>query len=209
MTRAPTDVTRLIHRIDDGDEAARSDLWSLVYDELRRLAAGQMAHERVQHTLQPTALVHEAWMRLSAGEEDTWDSRAHFFGVAAEAMRRILVEHARRKGALRRGGDRQRLDVGTTIIERLSGGRVEELVGDLESLDRALTLLEQTGRHERKCTVVKLRFFAGMTIEETARVVGASVASVKRDWEFARAWLGREMGAEERGVNGNRDGGRA
>jgi RNA polymerase sigma factor (TIGR02999 family) len=193
MTRAPTDVTRLIHRIDDGDLAARADLWSLVYDELRRLAAGQMVRERSEHTLQPTALVHEAWLRLSAGTDMAWASRAHFFGVAAEAMRRILVEHARRRGAARRGGDRQRLDLGTSTIDRLSGGRLDQFTGDLQALDEALSSLEATGRHERKCQVVKLRFFAGMTVEDTARALEVSPASVKRDWDFAKAWLGRAM----------------
>ena len=193
MTRAPTDVTRLIQRIDLGDEAARADLWSLVYDELRRLAAGQMGRERHEHTLQPTALVHEAWLRLSAGSEAAWSSRGHFFGVAAEAMRRILVEHARRRGAARRGGGARRLDLATSVLERVAGARIDGLPDDLEALDQALTALEGTGSHERKCAVVKLRFFAGLTVEDAARALGVSPASVKRDWEFAKAWLARHM----------------
>ncbi|RKY19572.1 MAG: RNA polymerase subunit sigma [Planctomycetota bacterium] len=195
MTRAPTDATRLIRRIDGGDEAARADLWSLVYDELRRLAAGQMGRERGEHTLQPTALVHEAWLRLVSGKQIEWASRAHFFGVAAEAMRRILVEHARRRGALRRGGDRRRLDLATHVLERLMGDRGTLLDDDLEALDQALSALEATGRHERKCQVVKLRFFAGLTVEDAARALEVSPASVKRDWDFAKAWLGRSMSA--------------
>jgi len=195
MTRAPTDVTRLIRRIDHGDEDARADLWTLVYAELRRLASGQMGRERLEHTLQPTALVHEAWLRLSSGSaaEISWDSRGHFFAVAAEAMRRILVEHARRRGAARRGGGARRLDLATSALERLAGSRPDGLPGDLEALDQALSVMEQDGRHERKCSVVKLRFFAGMTVEDTARALGVSPASIKRDWEFAKAWLGRQM----------------
>lgn len=193
MDRSSADVTRLIQRIDHGDEGARADLWSLVYDELRGLAAGQMRRERSEHTLQPTALVNEAWVRLSAGSEAGWDSRAHFFGVAAEAMRRILVEHARRRGAARRGGGGKRLNLGTSTLDRLAGGRVHDMDADVESLDRALAALEATGKHERKCQVVKLRFFAGMTVEDAARALDVSPASVKRDWEFAKAWLGRHM----------------
>ena len=197
MTQASTDVTLLFHRIDGGDEAARADLWSLVYGELRRLASGQMSAERVQHTLQPTALVHEAWLRLVGQQGSGFDGRGHFFSVAAEAMRRILVEHARRRNAQRRGGGRPRMDVGTSTLDRLGASRPELIDGDVEALDAALDRLEATGRHERKCQVVKLRFFAGMSIDEVAEVLDISPATVKRDWEFAKAWLGRELNGRE------------
>ena len=197
MSQTPADVTRLLRAIHGGDTDARTDLWSLVYDELRRLAGAQMARERGEHTLQATALVHEAWLRLC--EVPGWESRAHFFGVAAEAMRRILVEHARRRAALRRGGGMQRvtrLDLG--VAEPADGG-LSGMPDDLAALDGALTRLEGTGRHVRKCEVVKLRFFVGLTVEQTAEVLGISVSSVKRDWEFAKAWLSREVGGQRRG----------
>jgi len=226
---APTDVTRLIHRVHGGDELARDDLWSLVYNELRRLAAGQMARERGEHTLQPTALVHEAWLRLVGHGEPAWQNRAHFFGVAAEAMRRILVEHARRRGRLRRGGDRVRVPLsesdtthGADPGRREVGRGVERdddegpraadgsadpcwevlaadlagnhrLADDLAALDAALERFESSPQHARKCQVVKLRFFVGMTNEQAAEVLGTSVSSVKRDWEFAKAWLTRAL----------------
>ncbi|GJM23015.1 MAG: extracytoplasmic sigma factor ECF [Planctomycetota bacterium] len=191
MSCAPTDVTVLIHRLHDGDEAARADLWSRVYAELHGLAAGQMARERSEHTLQPTALVHEAWLRLAqVGDEFSgFEGRAHFFGAAGEAMRRILVEHARRRAALRRGGDRERVP----LSDLVPGASNSELASDVGALDEALARLEASGRHARKCEVVKLRFFVGLTIAQTAQVLETSPASVKRDWEFAKAWLSREM----------------
>jgi RNA polymerase sigma factor (TIGR02999 family) len=196
MSTASTDVTRLIHRIHGGDEDARGDLWTLVYDELRRLAASQMSRERSEHTLQPTALVHEAWLRLVGKGAGPWKNRAHFFGVAAEAMRRILVEHARRRGTLRRGGDREQLSAWDGVFEELAD---DDLAQDLSALDAALETLEATGKHERKCAVVKLRFFVGLTNEQTAEVLEISNSSVKRDWDFAKAWLTREMSRQSRG----------
>jgi RNA polymerase sigma factor (TIGR02999 family) len=192
MTAVATDVTLLIHRIGQGDEVARLDLWSVVYDELRRLASSQMSRERSQHTLQPTALVHEAWLRLSKGEANGFAGRSHFFGVAAEAMRRILVEHARRRGALIRGGDKvRRGDSG--LMDRAATAIDVEDAEQLALVDEALSKLEALGSHDRKVEVVKQRFFVGMTIEQTAEVLGISPASVKRDWEFAKAWLSRAM----------------
>lgn len=190
MSTASQDVTRLIGRVQNGDDSARRDLWTLLYGELRRLAAGQMARERGSHTLEPTALVHEAWLRLAADGELSLESRAHFFGIAAEAMRRILVDHARRRGTLRRGGDLQRVELVEAFDAVSSDGAAP---GEIEAVDEALSKLEATGRHGRKCQVVKLRFFAGLTNEQTAELIGTSVSSVKRDWEFARAWLTREI----------------
>jgi RNA polymerase sigma factor (sigma-70 family) len=217
MSMAPTDVTRLIHRVHGGDEAAREDLWSLVYDELRRLASGQMARERGAHTLQPTALVHEAWLRLLGHGPRDWESRAHFFGVAAEAMRRILVEHARRLGRLRRGGGLQRVHPRAAAADRTDTGAAADgcwdellagletshrLADDLAALDEALARMQATGRHDRKCEVVKLRFFAGLTNEQVAEVLDTSVSSVKRDWEFAKAWLTRALADPEAAAEG-------
>ena len=188
---APTDVTLLIHRVHGGDAAAREDLWTLVYEELRRLASRHMSRERGTHTLQPTALVHEAWLRLRGEGSDDWDGRAHFFGVAAEAMRRILVEHARKRHTLRRGGGLQRVDEWDALVEALAEDG--DLAGDLEALDRALTQMESSPRHARKAEVVKLRFFVGLTNEQCAEVLGTSRSSVKRDWDFAKAWLSRSL----------------
>ncbi|MCB9898666.1 MAG: sigma-70 family RNA polymerase sigma factor [Planctomycetes bacterium] len=195
MSTSVTDVTSLLDLIHGGDVSAREALWSRVYDELRHLAAGQMSREREGHTLQPTALVHEAWLRLAPGAGSSFENRAHFFGVAAEAMRRILVEHARRRSARRRGGDKQRRGLDDSVFERVEAQGVvafDEVSSDLEAVDAALARLEATGRHARKCEVVKLRFFVGLTVEQTAEVLATSPASVKRDWDFAKAWLSRE-----------------
>jgi len=191
MSCAPTDVTVLIHRLHEGDEAARADLWSRVYAELHGLASGKMARERAEHTLQPTALVHEAWLRLAhaGGEFSGFEGRAHFFGAAGEAMRRILVEHARKRATLRRGGDHARVPLSDLVVGADDSG----LAADVGALDHALARLEESGRHGRKCEVVKLRFFVGLSIAQTAQVLETSPASVKRDWEFAKAWLSREM----------------
>ena len=197
MTTPVLDVTLLIHRSGDGDESARRDLWTVVYGELRRLASQQMSRERSEHTLQPTALVHEAWLRLSKGSIDGFAGRAHFFGVAAEAMRRILVEHARRRGAERRGaGQPHQGDAG--LLDEVGTAIDIEDVESLTMIDAALTRLESHARHQRKAAVVKQRFFVGMTIEQTAEVLGISTASVKRDWDFAKAWLSREIDRAKR-----------
>lgn len=191
-------VTQLIHRSGDGDDDARRRLWSLVYDELKGLASSQMRRERIGHTLQPTALVHEVYVRLLSGAEGDWENRAHFFGVAAEAMRRILVEHARRRKAERRGGGLDRVSMTRVLGDDACHGAgawamLDDAQLDLEALDLALERLAATGRHERKCRVVDLRFFVGLTIEQTAEVLGVAPASVKRDWDFAKAWLNREI----------------
>ena len=181
-----SEVTILIEAIQAGDTVAAEKLFPIVYRELRSLAAAKMAGERSGHTLQPTALVHEAWLRLGKGVSPNWSSRAHFFGAAAEAMRRILVDHARRKQAGRRGGAQANLD---TAEEQIAAG---DPTGDqLLAVDEALEKL--TAAHPPEAELVKLRYFAGLTLEEASAAQGISLAAAKRSWTFARAWLHREM----------------
>jgi RNA polymerase sigma factor (TIGR02999 family) len=183
-----TDVTRIINAIEDGDEGAAEELLPLVYEELRLLAAQKMCEEKPGQTLQATALVHEAYIRLVDGGGQDWNSRGHFFMAAAEAMRRILVENARRKKSLKRGGDRQRVD----LSEEIAGSEGNLLCEDLLALDVALEKFSQ--QDSNKAELVKLRFFAGLTNEQSARILGLSTATAKRYWAFARAWLLQEIG---------------
>jgi RNA polymerase sigma factor (TIGR02999 family) len=179
-------VTRILSAIEQGDPQAAEALLPLVYEELRKLAARRLAQEKPGQTLQATALVHDAYLRL-VGPEDTrrWDSRGHFFAAAAEAMRRILVENARRKRSMRHGGRRQRCAL-------LEGDWVVERVGDdLLDLDDALTRL--SGVDGQAAELVKLRVFSGMSVEEVARHLGISPRTAKRSWAYARAWLMRAM----------------
>ncbi|MHC5210909.1 MAG: sigma-70 family RNA polymerase sigma factor [Planctomycetota bacterium] len=179
------DVTRLLGDISAGRQGASEELMSHVYAELRSLAAWHLRGERTGHTLQATALVHEAWLRLALHDDVPWESRAHFLRVASRAMRRILIEHARRKQADKRGGGRRRVpleDVGVAAAEASL---------DLLALDEALTRLASI--HERMSQVVELRYFGGLTVEETARVLDSSPMTVKRDWQAARAWLKAEL----------------
>jgi RNA polymerase sigma factor (TIGR02999 family) len=184
-----SDVTRLIDALGEGDSQAASALVPLVYDELRRLARGAMANERRDHTLQATALVHEAYLRLIEDKPKQWDGRRHFFAAAAEAMRRILIEHARRRGALKRGGGGQRVDLdgddGNGILPGIATPC--DQVDDVFALDEALARLsaEDPGVAE----LVKLHFFAGLTLDEAAAAIGISRATAYRRWAFARAWL--------------------
>ena len=175
------DVTRILSDLEQGDPHAAEQLLPLVYDELRRLAAARLADEKPGQTLQPTALVHEAYLRLVGGEERAWDSRGHFFAAAAEAMRRILVESARRKSTAKRGGKLRRIDV-----EQLSvadGGREAELL----ALDDALAEFE---RHDpQAAALVKLRYFAGLSHQESAEALGIGRRAADRLWALARAWL--------------------
>jgi RNA polymerase sigma factor (TIGR02999 family) len=182
-----SDVTRILNDIERGDATAAQDLLPLVYEELRKLAAAKMANEAPGQTLQPTALVHEAWLRLTGDEDKQWDGRAHFFGAAAEAMRRILVDNARRKKALRHGGGQRRLDIQDVEI----AGALED--DQLLALNDALDRL--AARDQPKAELVKLRYFSGMTIEEAARVLGVSEPTAKRWWAYARAWLFSEIQA--------------
>jgi RNA polymerase sigma-70 factor, ECF subfamily len=175
------EVTRLLIRLMDGERAVLDDLLSLVYAELRRLAAGYLRHERPGHTLQPTALVHEAYLRLVDQTQVQWQNRAHFFGVAAQMMRRILVDHARSQQAEKRGGDIQKLALDENID--VSGERAAELIALDEALARLAALDPQKSR------IVELRFFGGLSVEETAEVLGVSAPTVKRQWRMAKAWL--------------------
>jgi RNA polymerase sigma factor (TIGR02999 family) len=180
-----SDVTRILNDIERGDAQAANDLLPLVYEELRKLAAAKMANEAPGQTLQPTALVHEAWLRLAGDEYKQWDGRAHFFGAAAEAMRRILVDNARRKKALRHGGGQQRVDIQDVDL----AGALED--DQLLALNDALDRL--AARDKPKADLVKLRYFSGMTIEEAARVLNISEPTAKRWWAYARAWLFAEI----------------
>jgi RNA polymerase sigma factor (TIGR02999 family) len=182
---AVSDVTRILRAIENGDAKAANELLPLVYQELRRLAAHKMAQEAPGHTLQPTALVHEAWLQLGGNEQPTWQNRAHFFGAAAEAMRRILVDRAREKQALKRGGNLQRVGIDSVDIA-LPMPEDELLIVD-EALDR-LAMVDT-----RAAEVVKLCFFVGLTQEEAARELGISASTAERRWGFARAWLLREL----------------
>lgn len=181
----PKDVTILLGKINDGDSSAPEELLPVVYDELRKLAAGYLKNERPDHTLQATALVHEAYIRLVDWEKVSWQSRAHFFSVAAQVMRNILVDHARRKKAEMHGGNLQKL----ALDEAISFSQAREV--DLVDLDDALQELAKLDARQSK--IVELRFFAGLTIEETAHALGVSTMTVSRDWNFAKAWLYRRL----------------
>lgn len=185
MKSSPTDVTQLLLDWNAGDQSALDRLAPLVYEELRQMAARQLRRERTDHTLQPTALVHEAWMRLARTERLTWQNRAHFLGVAAELMRRVLVDHARRRNAEMRGSGETRL----ALDEALGVSNQKEI--GLLALDDALTSLATLD--PRQSRIVELKYFGGLEIEEIAEVVGISPATVKRDWQWARAWLHREI----------------
>ena len=177
-----SDVTRILSAIDQGDPHAAEQLLPLVYDELRILAAQKLTQERPGQTLQGTALVHETFLRLVDDEQvQFWQSRGHFFAAAAEAMRRILVDNARRKASSKRGGDFQRIE----LADLPKADDDEEI--DLVALDEALRTLEI--EHPEKARVVKLKFFAGCTLEDTAELLGISRATAQRHWAYARAWL--------------------
>ena len=183
---AMPDVTQLLNAIEQGDPHAAGKLLPLLYDELRRLAAQRLAHEAPGQTLQATALVHEAYLRLVGGEQtQPWNSKGHFFAAAAEAMRRILIENARRKRRLRHGGDRRRLDLDTLDLAR------EAPSDDLLALDEALERL--TLEEPTAAAVVKLRYFAGLPIEHAADALNLSVRTANRHWAYARAWLYRQL----------------
>lgn len=182
-----TEVTRILSAIQQGDAQAADQLLPLVYDELRRLAAQKMAHESPNHTLQATALVHEAYLRLvDVQQTQGWDSRAHFFAAAAEAMRRILIDQSRRKKSLRQGGDWGRIE----LDDATDQSKVVD-TDDLLALDEALTKLAQVDAESAQ--LVKLRYFVGMTVDEAAETLGISPRTAKRNWAFARAWLQREI----------------
>jgi len=184
-------VTQVLRAVEAGDPAAAGELLPIVYEELRRLGRALMSKVPPGNTLQPTALVHEAYLRLVGREDPGWNSRGHFFAAAAQAMRRILVEQARRKARHKHGGGRKRLDADGIDIP------IEMPAEDVLALDEALERLRQ--RDKRKCDVVMLRYFAGLTIEETAAVLGISEPTVERDWRFARALLHEQLHPPESG----------
>jgi RNA polymerase sigma factor (TIGR02999 family) len=187
MSSSP-DITQLLKDWSDGDGQAPAQLMPLVYQELRRLADHYMSHERVSHTLQPTALVNEAYLRLIDQTRVNWQNRAHFFGIAAQLMRRILLDHARAHHAGKRGGVAKRLSLDEAAI------LPEERASDLIALDEALEELAKFD--ERKSRIVELRFFGGLGVDETAEVLGIHRATVLRDWAVAKAWLHRELSKE-------------
>jgi RNA polymerase sigma factor (TIGR02999 family) len=190
-----SDVTQILSAIERGDPKAADQLLPLVYDELRRLATSRMAREAPGQTLQATALVHEAYLRLLDGEQcRDWSSRGHFFAAAAEAMRRILVERARHKQSLKAGGGRRREEL-PDIELAVAGPRL-----DLLALHEALTKLEQ--QDQRRAELVKLRFFTGLTIAEAARVLGVSESTADNDWAYARSWLRLEIAGSAGGDDG-------
>ena len=195
-------VTRLLHDAGAGSARAAADLLPLIYEQLRRLAQQKLRAERCNHTLQATALVHEAYLRLvDGGRVRDWNDRRHFFAAAAEAMRRILVESARRRGRVKRGREFQR-----TSLDAAAGITVDEPPDDLLALDEALQLLDQVS--PREAQLVKLRFFAGLTNEQAAQALDISVATANRDWAFARAWLYRQMeGGDTAAEGGTTEGG--
>jgi RNA polymerase sigma factor (TIGR02999 family) len=181
-----SDVTRVLSAIEQGDASAAGQLLPLIYDELRKLAAQKLAHETPGQTLDPTALVHEAYLRLVDTEQARhWNSLGHFFAAAAEAMRRILIENARRKASVKGGGGRRRVELDE--IDPAADG----LDHDSLALHEALEKLEAKDR--RKAELVKLRFFAGLTNEQAAQVLGVSASTADNDWAYARAWLRLEM----------------
>jgi RNA polymerase sigma-70 factor (ECF subfamily) len=188
MPQAPQNVTELLIGWSNGDREALDALMPVVYDELRRQASRYLRRERVGHTLQTTALIHEAYLRLIDQKNVHWQNRAHFYGIAAQLMRRILVDHARTKKRAKRGGSDIRVSLSKANI--FAKGQDLDIVAIDEALERLARIDEQQGR------IVELRFFSGLTVDETAEVLGISPATVKRDWSMARAWLHREISRE-------------
>ena len=185
-----SDVTRILSAIDQGDPQAAVKLLPLVYEELRRLAAAKVAQEKAGQTLQATALVHEAYVRLvDVDKAPQWNSRGHFFAAAAEAMRRILIEQARRKGRQKRGGNKERVEFENLDIA------LEGPDTDIFALEESLALLAK--KHPEKAELVKLRYFAGLTVSEAAEVLGISTSTADRHWTYARAWLFRELSSQD------------
>jgi RNA polymerase sigma factor (TIGR02999 family) len=184
-SKSAGDVTRILQAAEQGDPKAAEELLPLVYQELRKLAVHKMANEIPGQTLQPTALVHEAWLRLVGKENQKWNGRAHFFGAAAEAMRRILIENARRKRAARHGGGQARLDINE--VEIATAAPDDELLAVSDAL-------EKLAAHDwQMAELVKLRYFVGLTTEDAAEILGVSVRTAERWWGYSRAWLYQEF----------------
>jgi RNA polymerase sigma-70 factor, ECF subfamily len=184
-TASSGQVTHLLRAWSDGDPQALEHLLPLVEAELRRLARGYMSRERREHTLQPTALINEAFIRLAGAKSVRWEDRAHFFGISARLMRRVLVDHARARGFRKRGARAEKVSLHEVSIP------APEPPVDLVALNLALEVLEK--KDERKCRIVELRFFGGLTVEETAEVLQVSPDTVKRDWRMAKLWLLRQL----------------
>ncbi len=182
-----SDVTRILNAIERGDAKATDELLPLVYEELRILAAQKLSHEPPGQTLQATALVHEAYLRLVGNEGHGWDSKGHFFRAAAEAMRRILIDHARRRKSLKRGGGRRPVDR-AEFLAADDASQAQEML----ALDEALAKLAR--QDPIKADLIKLRYFAGLTIEQAANALGISHATAERYWDYARSWLRVELG---------------
>jgi len=185
MPPKPEQVTQILHAVGAGDPQAAEELLPLLYDELRKLAAQKMANEAPGQTLQPTALVHEAWLRLIATPDQTWQNRAHFFRTAAECMRRILIDNARRKQQLRHGGGQDRMPI--EALELPDEAHPRRLLDVNEALDRL------AAQDATKAEIVKLRFFVGLQNQEIAQLLGISERTVERAWRFAKAWLVAEF----------------
>ena len=175
-------ATRILHAVEKGDARAAEELLPLVYEELRQLASSRLANEAAGHTLQPTALVHEAWLRLVGDPNPTFQNRAHFFAAAAEAMRRILIDRARRKNAIRHGGGQHRVDI-ADVNPAAPDGKEEQLLAVNDAIDRL------AAAHPLEAQVVKLRYFVGMTNDEAAEALGIAPRTAKYHWTHARAWL--------------------
>lgn len=190
ITPVPNAVTQLLIQWGNGDRAALNQLLPMVYRELHKMAKRYMVQQNVNHTLQTTAVIHEAYLKMAGGSEQGWENRAHFFGVAAKAMRHVLVDHARNRGAAKRGGDIQLLpiDEGLAVV----GGPAREMI----ALDEALTALSAS--YPRQAEVVELRYFGGLSVEDVARTLKVSPETVARDWRFAKSFLKREMTREAR-----------
>lgn len=192
MTPSSSDVTRLLLRWSEGDGGALDLLLPVIYTELRRIASRQLRRERPDHTLAPTALVHELYMRLVDQRRATWQHRAQFFGVAAQLMRRILVDHARERQAGKRGGSATRVSLEAALEEsELPAGTRDQAIIDVLAIDEALERL--TAIDPEQARIIELRFFAGLTVEETAHVLNRSPRTIKREWRLAKAWLYREL----------------
>jgi RNA polymerase sigma factor (TIGR02999 family) len=181
----PQDVTQILNAVQGGNTHAAGELLPLLYHELRQIAASKMANEAAGHTLQPTALVHEAWLRLVGGDQRAWPSRAYFFAAAAEAMRRILVDHARRKQSLKRGGEFERADLNESAL--VIAAPPDELLAVHEALEKFAVEDAQSAE------LVKLRYFVGMTMEEAASALDMAPRTAERLWTYARTWLQREI----------------
>jgi RNA polymerase sigma-70 factor (ECF subfamily) len=197
MSAAPGEITELLNRLNAGDTTAREPLLALVYDVLRRRARARMRRERVDNTLQPTALVHEVWLRMNQQREWNLKNRADFFAMAAEMMRRILVDHARAVNAEKRGGDKIFVPLEDAMAVAI------EFPAQLLDVHRALERLAQVDRHRAR--IVELRFFGGLSDDEVAEITGVSTTTVYRQWRAARAWLSRELIANSAGAAGRRE----